>query len=770
MTERDLHVGAERVSTSVTNSAQAWWGLDLTCVWLGTLGLGLLVASQMGIWSPWEAQVAQALEEMWSAQSWLTLRWLRADAQGFEGLPILPFGWSLSALCYGLLPTELGLRLPHITLTSLCALAVYSVTRRCVERSTEGSARGGDERARGSALIAVALWLATPASLFGGYFALNGLGGLLTSLACLWWLTPLSARRGGSWVGSALWLSAALSSGLFGLLSPVITLWGGARLTSSTDALGARPALRRLVGPLCVTLAGLLVAAWRLSVKSEPLAQGDLKVWLEMWTLYRNPFVPFEPTAYQGFQGATHLLAYAIFPVGLLLPSALVELLGGRGETRGRGVALTSAESKARDLGGLLTAWAGFSFLGLALSGAYSQGAGGLASTLAAPASIAAALYLPRLARRPSLALNLTGALFLLLVLSDVKRSPGLLLSSLVGQEVEGLDERLTAWRPLIALGYVGLFTLLSLFTPAQVLLSRLAWRVKVTRGSLVELGQVLMSLWALGLVLAMTWLSLGLSEQLSQRDLIDRYQALARPDEPLALYNMSAREAADSYYLRRLKEAPRDALAQAAKSEERSFFIIKRAELSALNASFRRTSGRHLSVLDDSSHELLLISNVLRAGERDLNPIGSAVIQALPEGAQRFKEPFVFGDKVELVAWSLEPGALRRGAEARLKLYWRALKKMRRSWKVFGHIDASNQRIHADHQPVEGLYPTRDWKVGDLIQDVHPFKVKSSISSDIFKVYVGLYQGKTRLELKGGEAKLISKDDRALLGRVRVY
>jgi|GEM_PF-2467766 len=724
------------------------WGLDLSLVGLGSLGLGLTLASLMGVWSPWEAQVAQALEEMSSSQSWLTLRWPSGDGQSFEPVSALPLGWSLSALCYGLLPTELGLRLSHVALMTGGCVAMYSASRRCAELcDVKLSRRVG--------WIASLLWLATPASLLAGTFALSGLGGLWVALASLWWLTPVALKRVGVWLGVFLCVVATLLAGALGLMISMLTAWGASRLAHHSGSRGALTwAHCRAPVTLALVAVGLMI--WRLSIKNELLVEGELSAWLSLWILSVSPFQAFSDVTYAGFQGGTHVLAYALFPVGVLLPSALSELLG-----------------EGRPLGKLLTAWFGVGFLALALSSAYSSGAGGLATVIAPPAVIASSLYLMRADRRGSVLLSVTSALFMLLILSDMKHNPALLLSSLVGQEVGGLDARFTAWRPLVTCGYVGLATLILFLSPIRASISGLALRVtqgRVDHRQVERLGRSTLGVWALGMLGGLTWFTVALSDHLSQRDLIDRYQALARPDEPLSLYRMSAREAADSYYLRRLKEAPADALQRASESEERSFFIIKRAELSTLNKAFRRRAGRHLTILDDSSHELLLASNLLRSGERDLNPIGSAVIKELPSDVRTLKEPFVFEDKVELVGWSITPGALKSGSEARLKLYWRALKKMRRSWKVFVHIDASRQRIHADHLPVEGLYPTQDWRVGDLIQDVHPFKVKSSISSNIFKVHAGLYQGSTRLKLTGGAKKRISKDNRALLGRVRVY
>jgi len=737
------------------------WGLDLCLIGALILIMGVGLGSTAGVWSPWEALVARALEHMSATQSWLTL-WLPAeDGLAMRPSSQLPFGWWLNALCYQLWPLDVSLRAPQLISLTLGGCAVYSAARAIASERSLVSA--SEDEARREALLVTTLWLATPAVLLGTGFSLGGLGVQLTSLATLWWLTPLARRAWGAWAGVALWLSAALSLGFIGLVSPLITLVG--RGGERGAQRGDEPRHPKLLMPLLIATAALAFALWRLSVKSAFITEGGSGAWLELLALHMSSFGGFNAESYQGFHLSVRSLAHGLFPIGVLAPAAFAEALSERDSYQERWVA------------GRLGAWLALSFLTVALNSAWASGSGELTPLMAAPVALCVGPHLIRMLKRPSLILVLTSALFLLLLVSDVKREPSLLLAPLVGQEVEGLGHQFRAWRGLVFVAYLGLGLMLTVMSPARLILEARLSSLSARSGQLarrlldVNTSGALLSAWGLMSLAAMLYFAHGLSAHLSQRGLLNSYQALARPDEPLLRFGLSDLEAARSHYLRRLEAAPTDALKRSATSTERSFFIIKRAELSTLNKRFRRLSERHLTILDDSSHELLLASNLLREGERDLNPIGRAVIPELPETAQRFKEPFRFEDKAELIAWSMSPGALKVGGEARLTLYWRGLKKMRRSWKVFVHIDSSGQRIHADHDPVEGLYPTRDWRPGDLIQDVYPFKVKSSHSAAIHKVYVGLYSGKKRLDIKSPrDSKRVTKDQRALLGRVRVY
>jgi hypothetical protein len=362
----------------------------------------------------------------------------------------------------------------------------------------------------------------------------------------------------------------------------------------------------------------------------------------------------------------------------------------------------------------------------------------------------------------------LTSALLWLLVYGDVKRDPSLLLSPFMGEPLVGLAAPFKHWSPARLLSYATLGLMVTLLTPLRTTLaSHLPqWGAgllrRLTLPTLVGLS--------LCTPLALAYTAVGLSVHLSQRALIDTHTKHATEGEPLTRCGLSEQEAARSFYLSKLPSSTVDELIEAARLGERRFFVIKRPDLPQLSERFRRGTGEHLPLLDDSSHAHLLAVTVLKDGERNLNPISHATLEALPPNVITLSSPFDFEGKAELVAWALEPQALKIGGEAKLKLYWRAKRSMSRNWKVFVHIDAHGQRIHADHDPVEGLLPTARWRKGELIQDVYPFQVKPTLTPATFKAYVGLYRGKHRLKIKEGPKGRVTKDNRALLGHVRVY
>ncbi len=104
-----------------------------------------------------------------------------------------------------------------------------------------------------------------------------------------------------------------------------------------------------------------------------------------------------------------------------------------------------------------------------------------------------------------------------------------------------------------------------------------------------------------------------------------------------------------------------------------------------------------------------------------------------------------VFGNAAELVAYRLEPKALLPNQKARLTFYWRCRAPLE-AWHIFVHLDeAEGGRIHAEHDPASGRFPTDAWKPGDLIADTITFEAHLNP----LLLYVGLFsQGETRLTL----------------------
>ncbi len=282
-----------------------------------------------------------------------------------------------------------------------------------------------------------------------------------------------------------------------------------------------------------------------------------------------------------------------------------------------------------------------------------------------------------------------------------------------------------------------------------------LAERPRVDRYALFAV----LGVWALFLNLPV---ARALTTTFSQRGIMERYDELAAEGEPLYRYRLANKNS--SFYARELEELSRKDFTARADAPARFFAIIPRDQLAAINTEFRRAADRTLPVVDDRGARFLLVSNRLGEGEDDQNPINSALIDALPEGATAVD--INFEDKIQLVGWKLEPAQPSPGSPLTIHMYWKALVDNPGTWKVFVHIDAAGQRIHGDHDPVEGLFPSRDWRKGDLIDDSHRVNVKRTISGGRFTFYAGLYRGSKRMEIKSGPK---DRENRARLGTITV-
>ena len=106
-----------------------------------------------------------------------------------------------------------------------------------------------------------------------------------------------------------------------------------------------------------------------------------------------------------------------------------------------------------------------------------------------------------------------------------------------------------------------------------------------------------------------------------------------------------------------------------------------------------------------------------------------------------------VFGNAAELIAYKLEPPQMAPGQRAKLTLYWRCRAEME-PWHVFVHLDdatGTGARIHAEHDPAGGRFPTDAWKPGDIVADPILFVP----GTNPLLLFLGFYsQGENRLTL----------------------
>src|SRR5690606_5765815 len=126
----------------------------------------------------------------------------------------------------------------------------------------------------------------------------------------------------------------------------------------------------------------------------------------------------------------------------------------------------------------------------------------------------------------------------------------------------------------------------------------------------------------------------------------------------------------------------------------------------------------------------------------------------------------------LELAGWEVREAktqtvtdTLRVGVTYQFVTAYRVLKRVPGNWEAFVHIDGNGKRVNGDHQLLGGKYPSRLWLPGDVIVDVHEFKLDPTYDSGEYTVYFGLYSGSKRYRLTSGA----HKDDRLNAGVLRV-
>ena len=219
------------------------------------------------------------------------------------------------------------------------------------------------------------------------------------------------------------------------------------------------------------------------------------------------------------------------------------------------------------------------------------------------------------------------------------------------------------------------------------------------------------------------------------------------------------------------------------------------RGSFSDLNSRFRRQSnGRHLTVLDDRSSRILLSTSHRLADEVDANWIRKATFKdhefeaLVSSGSIRSyntKKPLdgvvTWDGKLKFLGYRLDKFSVSRGRKFNLHTYFRVEKPIKKSWKIFMHIDRSGHRIHSDHWPHAvskgkdgkhciGCFQTDHWQPGDIVVDTFGRNVPFGAPKGKTEIFMGFFdpQGDKRMKVTSWDNKVVGykgSDDRVRIG-----
>ncbi|MBK8013705.1 MAG: hypothetical protein IPK13_20445 [Deltaproteobacteria bacterium] len=145
---------------------------------------------------------------------------------------------------------------------------------------------------------------------------------------------------------------------------------------------------------------------------------------------------------------------------------------------------------------------------------------------------------------------------------------------------------------------------------------------------------------------------------------------------------------------------------------------------------------------------ELGLLGRLLHAvglGEKQ----ATLILGALPPHAVRVDGEF--GRSIKLAGYEIDPAAPAPGDLVHVTLYWTPVREVEEDYQVFVHGDAIGgqaTRLHGDHYPALGRYPTDVWQVGEIIVDPFSLWIPPGYGAPQLGLYMGLYKGDYRVPL----------------------
>jgi hypothetical protein len=227
---------------------------------------------------------------------------------------------------------------------------------------------------------------------------------------------------------------------------------------------------------------------------------------------------------------------------------------------------------------------------------------------------------------------------------------------------------------------------------------------------------------------------------------------------------------------------------ATAAAARDRVYFLLPKMSFSELNHAFRqKADGRPIPLIDAASSRIVLAVSELREGEADQNWITQALTTEeelrtrdwFPDSDEDVFHPVQanWDDQIEIIGYVLERRKVSRRQDYRIKMFFRTLKPMTTSYKIFMHVDRSGtaNRIHSDHWPLnleksagddpekscKGCFQTRHWMPGDIYVDAWGRDVPLGTPSGPQDIWLGFYNPTSgdRLPIKSFDEKTVEHD-----------
>jgi hypothetical protein len=123
-----------------------------------------------------------------------------------------------------------------------------------------------------------------------------------------------------------------------------------------------------------------------------------------------------------------------------------------------------------------------------------------------------------------------------------------------------------------------------------------------------------------------------------------------------------------------------------------------------------------------------------------------------------------IFDGPIELLGYQCEPQLLAPGDRAKITLYWTAQESVGEDLEVFVHGDAADgsRRLHGDHLPAEGRYPTDVWRPGEFVVDRFSLDIPRDYAPTSVSLFMGLYRNESRVLLREPGSRPADRENRS--------
>lgn len=124
-----------------------------------------------------------------------------------------------------------------------------------------------------------------------------------------------------------------------------------------------------------------------------------------------------------------------------------------------------------------------------------------------------------------------------------------------------------------------------------------------------------------------------------------------------------------------------------------------------------------------------------------------------------------IYGKRAKLLGYTMDPEKPGDGQWVEVTFYWTALAPMAEEFQVFIHGDAVGEkqsRIHGDHFPAGGRYPTDVWQPGEVVADPFKIFIPPGYGAEHLGLFTGLYKDNYRVPLTDPGVRPKTGDNRS--------